>query len=159
MNASDVKLVPISSVDPTKLSPAHESRADYWLSRQFRKHMTSWAGTSEYRWKCLAMLSLHEICGWTYEMIGALFGIPRGQVSRNIRSAKEKLQDTFHGQFFDHETDAYVAVKASHAEALLEVVTAHLEACVLFNVPTPAFAPEAEVELREQLYRWDTEDE
>ncbi len=47
-------------------------------------------------WRNLAMFTLREIAGWTFEQIGVVFGLHRGHVLRCIQQTKQMLRQEFH---------------------------------------------------------------
>lgn len=55
----------------------------------------NFAGDDKLRWKYLAMLALRENCGWPLHWIGAVFGHPKGHVTRCLKRIKEQLAEHF----------------------------------------------------------------
>ena len=47
------------------------------------------------KWKYLAMLALRENAGWPLERIGAVFGHPKGHVTRCLEKIKSELRLRF----------------------------------------------------------------
>lgn len=143
----------IEKINELDARPTHLQRTDYAIARDFRRFMTQWAGTDEYRWRAISSISLKEVCGWTNEMIGMVFGIPRGQVARMLASVKGVLakeyieRGNFLAQFYDGDSDGYIAVKASDVTKIQELLqlipeTRREEAQFLIDI------------LEEQLCRW-----
>ena len=54
-----------------------------------------YAGQNERTWKYLAMLALRENAGWPLEHIGAVFGHPKGHVTRCLQKIKHELRQRF----------------------------------------------------------------
>ena len=55
----------------------------------------NFAGEDARKWKYLAMLALRENAGWPLEQIGAVFGHPKGHVTRCLEKIKGELRETF----------------------------------------------------------------
>ncbi len=53
------------------------------------------AGDDSRKWKYLAMLALRENAGWPLDRIGAVFGHPKGHVTRCLARIKNELRDEF----------------------------------------------------------------
>lgn len=51
-----------------------------------------YAGEDQRKWKYLAMLALRENAGWPLEHIGAVFGHPKGHVTRCLQKIKVTTQ-------------------------------------------------------------------
>lgn len=63
------------------------------------------------KWKYLAMLALRENAGWPLERIGAVFGHPKGHVTRCLSRIKAELRQRFRMspellEFSDDASDA-----------------------------------------------------
>lgn len=110
----------LDKIDESRAAAAHLSRVDYHLGVRFRRMMVRWAGWDEIRWKNLAILELREIGGWTMEMIGLVFGHPKGHITRIVRDTKAELAKTGLKGFMDHKVDSYAAVQVADAETLLD---------------------------------------
>jgi hypothetical protein len=54
-----------------------------------------YAGEDQRKWKYLAMLALRENAGWPLEHIGAVFGHPKGHVTRCLQKIKNELRSRF----------------------------------------------------------------
>lgn len=59
------------------------------------------AGEDPLRWKYLAMLALRENSGWPLDWIGAVFGHPKGHVTRCLKRIKGQLRDHFQPEVFN----------------------------------------------------------
>jgi hypothetical protein len=53
------------------------------------------AGEDSRKWKYLAMLALRENAGWPLDRIGAVFGHPKGHVTRCLSRIKHELRKEF----------------------------------------------------------------
>jgi len=53
------------------------------------------AGEDARKWKYLAMLALRENAGWPLDRIGAVFGHPKGHVTRCLACIKSELRAGF----------------------------------------------------------------
>lgn len=53
------------------------------------------AGQDSRKWKYLAMLALRENAGWPLDKIGAVFGHPKGHVTRCLVRIKDELREEF----------------------------------------------------------------
>lgn len=53
------------------------------------------AGESQLRWKYLAMLALRENAGWPLDVIGSVFGHPKGHITRCLRHIKRDMKACF----------------------------------------------------------------
>jgi len=56
---------------------------------------TEFALEDQLRWKGVAMLTLHECCGWTMSMLGHAFGHPKGHCSRIVKKTKREMAERF----------------------------------------------------------------
>ena len=56
---------------------------------------TQYARKDPLRWKCLAMVVLHENAGWPLSNIGRVFGHHKGHVVRTIEKTKRELREMF----------------------------------------------------------------
>ena len=56
---------------------------------------SQYASRDSRRWKCLAMVVLHESAGWPLHHIGRVFGHHKGHVSRLIDKTKNELRELF----------------------------------------------------------------
>lgn len=54
-----------------------------------------YAGDDRRKWKYLAMLALRENAGWPLDRIGAVFGHPKGHVTRCLTNIKRELRERF----------------------------------------------------------------
>lgn len=50
-----------------------------------------WAGQDRERWQRLAMVQLHEYCGWTEAHLGIMVARDQGTVHRQIQKTKKLL--------------------------------------------------------------------
>lgn len=154
MNSSPVRELRrhrnIDRIDENRAAASHLSRADYHLAQKFRRYMIRWAGVDELRWKALCILCLREVNGWTMEMIGLVFGHPKGHVTRVVRDTMADLSAGFLKQFPDHNVDTYTALRTGNAEVIFErmVRLRHLMR------DDDHEADEAISDLRDQLAKW-----
>lgn len=78
-----------------KLVLPRDGTDDFW--RKMWKEMLA-EGTPQQQWRrrrYLAMLALRENAGWPVELIGDLFGHPKGHVGRCLRRIKQEIRDRY----------------------------------------------------------------
>lgn len=54
-----------------------------------------YAAEDRRKWKYLAMVALRENAGWPLDRIGAVFGHPKGHVTRCLTNIKRELRERF----------------------------------------------------------------
>ena len=89
--------------------------------------------------------------GWTMEMIGLVFGHPKGHVTRIVRDIKAELSSGFLKEFAQHKADSFVAVQTMHAETLLD----RFEKVKSLLRPDDEEMTAAITALRDQLAKWE----
>lgn len=76
--------------DGTKIVLPRSGPDDFW--QMVRTH---YAHDNPRIWRNLAMLALRENAGWPVEQIGAVFGHPKGHVTRCLAQVKKELRRRF----------------------------------------------------------------
>lgn len=80
----------VSRVDGTKVVLPRTGADEFWQT--IHDH---YAGQDTRKWKYLAMLALRENAGWPLDRIGAVFGHPKGHVTRCLSRIKDELRTNF----------------------------------------------------------------
>lgn len=73
-----------------KITLPRSGADDFW-----QRIAVNFAGNDKLRWKYLAMLALRENGGWPLDWIGAVFGHPKGHVTRCLQRIKQQLREHF----------------------------------------------------------------
>ncbi|MEW4531039.1 hypothetical protein [Maioricimonas sp. JC845] len=80
----------VARQDGTKVVLPRSGPDEFWQT--IREH---YAGDDPRIWKYLAMLALRENAGWPLDQIGAVFGHPKGHVTRCLARIKTELRKRF----------------------------------------------------------------
>lgn len=81
----------VTRQDGSKIVLPRTGPDEFW--RLIHEH---YAGEDQRAWKYLAMLALRENAGWPLEHIGAVFGHPKGHVTRCLVKIKRELRQRFY---------------------------------------------------------------
>jgi hypothetical protein len=107
----------VSRPDGTKILLPRSGPDQFW--QLIHDHF---AGEDTRKWKYLAMLALRENAGWPLDRIGAVFGHPKGHVTRCLSRIKYELRKEFQAapEFLDLDEEFEWSVADSQAPLLSE---------------------------------------